>query len=126
MAAETRDLKGRLIALLAQLEEECAQAEVALRARNWEALGESMGHQRRTRQAIVNELAAARCDVHAVPEIVDRLQAIFTFRNDQLRRLTAYRAEVSGRLQITRKWKDAARSARRGIGPAPVFISRMQ
>jgi len=64
--------------------------------------------------------------VRTMPDAFTRLQAIMTFRNDQLRRLAAYRAEVSRRLQITRKWKDAARSARRGIGPTPIMLSRVQ
>lgn len=116
----------RLEALLKELEEECAQAEVALRARQWEALEQSFWNQRRTRQAIVNELAAANCDVRTEPQIFNRLQAILTFRNDQLRRLATYRTEVSRRLQVTRKWKDAARAARKGIGPAPMLISQVQ
>lgn len=119
-------LKERLQALLLELEEECAQAEVALRARQWDTLEESFFNQRRTRQAIVNELAAANCDVRTEPEIFNRLQAILTFRNDQLRRLGTYRTEISRRLQITRKWKDAARAARRGVGPSPMLISQKQ
>jgi len=119
-------LKERLSALLAELEEQCAQAEVALRNRNWDALQTSLWEQRRTRQALVNELAASQTDVNTVPDVFTRLQVVLTFRNDQLRRLTAYRTEVSRRLQITRKWKDATRSARRGIGPTPVVISKVQ
>ncbi|MGH7684059.1 MAG: hypothetical protein ACREMT_06930, partial [Vulcanimicrobiaceae bacterium] len=111
-----QQLKERLGALLAELEEECAQAEAALRAQQWDVLEGSFCDQRRTRQAIVNELAAAACDVRTLPDVFMRLQAIFTFREDQLRRLKAYRVEVSRRLQITRKWKDAARSARHGMG----------
>lgn len=119
-------LEQRLTSLLAEFEEECAQAEVALRARKWDALRTVMFNQGRIRQAIINDLAAEKIDIRTLPEIYSRLQAIFTFRNDQLRRLTAYRAEVSRRLQITRKWKDAARSARRGIGPSPMILSRTQ
>ena len=119
-------LQERLAPLLAELEEECAQAEVALRARNWARFDESMCNQRRTRQAIVNDIAAAECDVRTLPEVYARLQAIFTFRQDQLRRLTTYRAEVSKRLQMTRKWKDVARSARHATEPAPLWISRVQ
>lgn len=118
-------LKERLEAHLAEMEEECAQAEAALRGRQWGKLKLSFREQRRTRQAIANDLAAAKCDVRTIPDVYARLQAIFTFRNDQLRRLVAYRTEVSRRLQITRKWKDAARSARQGIGPAPMVISRV-
>jgi hypothetical protein len=119
-------LEQRLIALLGEFEEECAQAEVALRSRKWDALRTIMFNQGRIRQAIINELAAGKADVRSMPAVFTRLQAIFTFRNDQLRRLTAYRAEVSRRLQLTRKWKDATRSARRGIGPTPMFVSRAQ
>ena len=120
-----QQLKARLEPLLAELEEECAQAEAALRAREWPKFSQSLFDQRRTRQAIVNELAAAECDVQTLPEVFTRLQAIFTFRNDQLRRLAAYRTQVSKQLQITRKWKDAARSARHGLGPAPRLISKV-
>jgi hypothetical protein len=119
-------LEQRLAQLLSEFEEECAQGEVALRGRKWDELRRIMFNQGRLRQAIINDLAAEQADVRAMPEVFTRLQAIFTFRNDQLRRLTAYRTEVSRRLQITRKWKDAARSARRGIGPSPVLISRVQ
>lgn len=119
-------LTERLAPLLADLEEHCAQGEVALRRRDWQRLEQSMFDQRRIRQAIVNELAAAECDVRALPDVFARLHAIFTFREDQLRRLTAYRAEVSRRLQITRKLRDVARSARRAAGPTPVLISRIQ
>jgi hypothetical protein len=120
-----QQLKERLGALLAELEEQCAQAEAALRARHWDALEVSFADQRRTRQAIVNELAAAACDAQTLPDVYLRLQAILTFRDDQLRRLQAYRTEISRRLQVTRKWKDAAKSARRGMGPSPVVISRV-
>lgn len=119
-------LERRLAQYLAELEEECAQAEVALRGRKWDDLRKIMFNQGRIRQAIINDLAAEDTDVRAMPEIFTRLQAIFTFRNDQLRRLTAYRAEVSRRLQLTRKWKDVTRSAKRGLGPNPTFISRVQ
>jgi hypothetical protein len=119
-------LEELLRPLLDELEEECAQAEVALRARDWKALEQSFADQRRTRQAIVNELAARECDACTMPELLGRLQGIFTFREDQLRRLVAYRAEVSKRLQVARKWKDAARSARRSLGPTPVLISKIQ
>jgi hypothetical protein len=117
-------LEQRLAALLGEFEEECAQAEVALRARKWDVLRTVMFNQGRIRQAIINELAASHVDVRTMPEVFTRLQAIFTFRNDQLRRLTAYRSELSRRLQLTRKWKDATRSARRGIGPTPMVLSR--
>jgi len=120
-----QQLKARLDPLLAEFEEQCAQAEAALRAREWPKLEQSLFEQRRIRQGIVNELAAAEMDVREVPDVFARLQAIFTFRNDQLRRLTAYRAQVSKQLQITRKWKDAARSARYGTGPAPRLISKV-
>lgn len=119
-------LEQRLAQLLSEFEEECAQAEVALRGRKWDDLRSIMFNQGRIRQAIINDLASARADVRSMPEVYTRLQAIFTFRNDQLRRLTAYRSEVSRRLQVTRKWKDATRSAKRGIGPTPAFISRVQ
>ncbi|HTX02453.1 MAG TPA: hypothetical protein VMD07_02135 [Candidatus Acidoferrales bacterium] len=117
-------LEQRLNTLLAEFEEECAQAEVALRARKWDVLRTVMFNQGKIRQAIINELAAERADIRTMPDVFTRLQAIFTFRGDQLRRLTAYRTEVSRRLQLTRKWKDATRSARRGIGPTPMVISR--
>ncbi len=119
-------LEQRLAQFLSEFEEECAQAEVALRGRKWDDLRRIMFNQGRIRQAIINDIAAENADIRAMPEVHMRLQAIFTFRNDQLRRLTAYRTEVSRRLQITRKWKDAARSARRGIGPSPVLLSRVQ
>jgi hypothetical protein len=119
-------LEQRLTQLLSEFEEECAQAEVALRGRKWDDLRRIMFNQGRIRQAIINDLAAEHSDLRAMPEIFTRLQAIFTFRNDQLRRLSAYRAEVSRRLQLTRKWKDVTRSAKRGMGPTPAFISRVQ
>ncbi len=121
-----QQLEQRLTQLLAEFEEECAQAEVALRGRKWDDLRRIMFNQGRIRQAIINGLAAEHADLRAMPEIHTRLQAIFTFRNDQLRRLTAYRTEVSRRLQLTRKWKDVTRAAKRGMGPTPAFISRVQ
>ncbi len=119
-------LEQRLTQFLSEFEEECAQAEVALRGRKWDDLRRIMFNQGRIRQAIINDLAAEHADVRVMPEVYTRLQAIFTFRNDQLRRLTAYRMEVSRRLQLTRKWKDVTRSAKRGMGPSPTFISRVQ
>ncbi len=119
-------LEQRLTQFLSEFEEECAQAEVALRGRKWDDLRRIMFNQGRIRQAIINDLAAEHADVRVMPEVYTRLQAIFTFRNDQLRRLTAYRMEVSRRLQLTRKWKDVTRSAKRGMGPSPTFNSRVQ
>jgi len=121
-----RPLNERLEILLDEFEEQCAQAEVALRGRQWQSLEQFIADQRRTRQAIVNELAAENAVVQTMPEVFSRLQAIFTLRNDQIRRLNSYRTEVSRRLQITRKWKDATRSARRGMGPSPVLFSKTQ
>jgi len=118
-------VEQRLQPILAEMEEYCAQAEAALRSRQWDRFKLAMREQRRLRQAITNELASAKCELRELPQAFARLQAIFTFRNDQLRRLVTYRSEVSKRLQITRKWKDATRSARRGIGPSPMLISRV-
>jgi hypothetical protein len=113
--------------MLAELEQACAEAERALRARQWAALSQSFANQRRLRQGVVNDLAAMGYALNtAPPEVLNRLEAVFTFRNDQLRRLTAYRNEVSSQLQRARKWKDIARSARVGMGPTPQLISRSQ
>ena len=116
-----------LAPLLDELESACAEAEVALRARDWAALALSFANQRRIRQAVVNELAALGFGQDAPPpDARRRLEVVFAFRNDQLRRLTAYRNEVSAQLQRARKWKDITRSARAGMGPTPVLISRTQ
>jgi len=115
------------MAFLDELERAVAEGEVALRARDWPALALSFANQRRIRQGIINELALlGLTPENAPPAVLERLQAVFAFRNDQLRRLTAYRNEVSSQLQRARKWKDIARSARAGIGPSPVLISRSQ
>ena len=99
-------------ALLSELEALCAEAEKSLRARDWVELNDRLADQRRVRQAIVNGLDALGFPPNTAPqEVLDRLNAIYTFRNDQLRRLTTYRDEVSSRLQRARKWKDIVRSA---------------
>ena len=112
--------------MLDELEGACAQAEAAMRARDWDRMREALFDQRRTKQAIINELAAASTRVETIPEVFSRLQAIFAFRSDQLRRLVTYRNEVSSRLQNARKWKDAARAARKALGPTAVVLSRTQ
>jgi flagellin-specific chaperone FliS len=119
-------LERRLAHLLDELETECAHAEVALRSRNWPKMRESLYDQRRTRQAIVNELAASSRALESIPEVATRLRAIFAFRADQLRRLAAYRNDVSEHLRTARKWKDASRAARRSIGPTPVIVSSVR
>jgi hypothetical protein len=112
--------------LLDELEEACAQAEVALRARNWDGLRERLFDQRRVRQAIVNAVAASGEPLDAVPDTEKRLRAILRFRDDQLRRLTAYRNDVSERLQNTRRWRNATRSAQRGMGANGVLLETVQ
>ncbi|MBV8600520.1 MAG: hypothetical protein JO359_03025 [Candidatus Eremiobacteraeota bacterium] len=112
--------------MLDELEAACSQAEAAMRARNWEAMTQAINDQRRVKQGIINELHAASVKVESLPDVFRRLQAIFAFRGNQLRRLIAYRNDVSQRLQNARKWKDAARSANAGLGPVASIISRKQ
>ena len=119
-------LRERLTRFLDELEEGCAQAEVALRAQDWPAFERHLADQRRVRQGIVNDLAAERTTLDSLPDLHARLQSIYTFREDQLRRLVAYRTRVSEKLKASRKWRDIARAAQRGIGPAPVLFSRTQ
>ena len=121
-----QQLDHRLKPLLDELEEGCAQAEAALRACKLDVALQAIYNQRRVRQAIVNELAAANHTVAEIPEVETRLRAVLRFRESQLRRLVAYREHVSKSLQNTRKWRDVARAASRRMGPTPVLISTVQ
>ena len=116
---------SELEVLLDELETLCAQAEMSLAGRAWAELGENLREQRRLGHALQLELARAPRTVESDPRSYRRLQAILAFRDGQMRRLIAYQKEISDRLRLTRKWKDVARSARAGLGPAPVLFSQM-
>ncbi|MBV8151812.1 MAG: hypothetical protein JOY59_09660 [Candidatus Eremiobacteraeota bacterium] len=116
-------MPDRLETLLDELETLCAQAELSLTARAWSELTENLREQRKVGHALEIELGRRPRTAASDPRSHARLRAILAFRDGQMRQLESYRGEVSTRLRLTRKWKDVARSARAGLGPAPVIFS---
>ena len=81
------------------LERSCLDADAAIVERRWEDVGTAF----RAQAALTEDLAALfDAAPHAAPasdaKVAQRVQGIIAYRDDQVRRLQAYHAEVGTRL----------------------------
>ncbi len=82
------------------LERSCLDADAAIVGRRWDDVGAAF----RAQAALTEELAALfGAAPHAAPaqdaKVAQRVRGILAYRDDQLRRLQAYRGEVGTRLR---------------------------
>ena len=93
------------------LERSCLDADAAIVERRWDDVGAAL----RAQGALTDELAALFAAApHAAPDndakVAQRVRGILAYRDDQLRRLQAYRAEVGTRLNSIGRVNAFARS----------------
>ncbi len=96
-ADAARDEVARTIVAL---ERSCLDADAAIVERRWDDVGTAF----RAQAALTAELAAlVDAAPHAAPandaKVAQRVQGIIAYRDDQLRRLQGYHAEIGTRLQ---------------------------
>jgi len=96
---------------LIALERSCLDADAALVERRWNDVAAAFEAQSRMTGEL-QRLFAETPDIAPAsdPKIAKRLAGIVAYRDDQLRRLRAYRDEVGSRLQSTRKLRGFARA----------------
>jgi hypothetical protein len=93
------------------LERSCLDADAAIVERRWDDVAAAL----RAQAALTDELAALLAAApHAAPDndakVAARLRGVLAYRDDQLRRLQAYRAEVGTRLNAIGRVNAFARS----------------
>jgi hypothetical protein len=111
------DAEAQIVDAILAFERSCLEADAALVERRWSDFGAALGAQ----SALTDQLAAL---FEAIPEhapandprVGKRLQGVFAYREDQLRRLQAYHEQVGERLRTIAKMRSFSRT----IGSAPV------
>jgi hypothetical protein len=106
------DLQREIVALVGELEELCARAERQLVALNWDDLQGTISDQRRVTQALINAIYATsgqRSD-HFNKQLERHVLRIYAVRDNQLKRMQAFRDNVRARLRVIAKAKQASRS----------------
>ena len=103
--------RGAVIETLALLERSCLEADAALTERRWSDVATAFTAQER----LTGELARLFEDVPQMAPVNDekvakRIRGILVYRDDQLRRLRAYHAEVGSRLRAIGRMRAFSRS----------------
>ncbi len=108
---------------LDDLEEAVADAERALRARDWALLDEANQRQPRLIHGLRNSLEAERpgCSVALQRAMDQRIDQIVAVRASQIERLTVFREEVKERLLMLDRFRKAARSSAAKCQQASTF-----
>jgi hypothetical protein len=104
------------------LERSCLDADAAIVERRWDDVGAAL----RAQAALTEELAALfDAAPHAAPDndakVATRVRGILAYRDDQLRRLRAYHAEVGTRLNSIGRVNAFARSLGKSAHSARVL-----
>jgi len=104
-------VRDDVVRTIIALERSCLDADAAIVERRWDDVNDAL----RAQGALTEELAAL-FDVapHAAPaedaKVAQRVRGIIAYREDQLRRLEAYQAEVGTRLRSIGQVNAFARS----------------
>jgi hypothetical protein len=101
------------------LERSCLDADAAIVERRWDDVDAAL----RAQAALTEQLAALFAAApHAAPDgdakVAQRVRGILAFRDDQLRRLRAYHAEVGTRLNAIGRANAFARSLGKRVNSA--------
>lgn len=103
--------RDAVVAILVAIERACLDAEAAFVERRWPDVAASLTRQQEL-TAELGELFARAPD--ASPEgddkIAQRVRGILAYRDDQLRRMSAYNSEVGRRLQSIGRVRKFSRS----------------
>jgi hypothetical protein len=104
------------------LERSCLDADAALVERRWSDLEAAFAVQTR----LTDELAELfRNAPDVAPEndakVAERVRGVLVFRDDQLRRLCAYRDEVGRRLRAIGQVRDLSRTIGKAVA-SPAFV----
>ena len=104
------------------LERSCLAADAAIVERRWDDVAAAL----RAQAALTEELAAVfEAAPHTAPDndakVATRVRGILAYRDDQLRRLRAYHAEVGTRLRSIGRVNAFARSLGKGAHAARVL-----
>jgi hypothetical protein len=109
----------KIVELVVELEELCAQAERQFSALQWSEVHATIADQRRVRQALVNAIQASQGQRTRAfdEEALRRIKRIFAVREHQLKRMISFRDRIRSRLRIISRAKQARSFFR--SGPAP-------
>jgi hypothetical protein len=113
LSAETQ---AEIVETILALERSCLSADAALVERRWDDMRTAVSEQSRLTARLAALFAEAPEWGRANPRVQKRLTGVLAYREDQLRRLCAYRDDVAGRLRSASKM----RAFRLGVGTAPV------
>ena len=102
---------GAVARTIVELERSCLSADAALVERRWSDVDELFGVQAEltARLARLFESAPETAPANDA-RVAERVRGILVYRDDQLRRLEAYRDEVAGRLSAIGKVNAFSRS----------------
>ncbi|HEY4440326.1 MAG TPA: hypothetical protein VGN14_07695 [Candidatus Elarobacter sp.] len=107
--------------VLIAIERSCLDAEAAFVERRWADVSTCLGRQE-TLTVELRELFARA--PHIAPErddkVAQRVRGIIAYRDDQLRRMTAYNADIGSRLESIGKMRRFSRAI--GSGARPTFF----
>jgi hypothetical protein len=107
---------AEVVEAILALERSCLAADAAIVERRWGDIKAAVDEQSRLTQRLAELFAQAPEYGPQDPRVQKRLTGVLAYREDQLRRLRAYRDEVGERLRTLAK----LRAFRRGVGTAPI------
>lgn len=114
-----------IVTLIEEIDQLCAKAERELVARDWKALGATLNEQRRALAALTNAVYATRetRTPHFNDQLRKRIARIYAIRDNQLKRLTAFRDVCRSRLTVIARAKQARHSLVRPKRPSSVGLN---
>lgn len=125
MSSSVEAPREAVIRTILALERSCLSAEGALVERRWKDVTEAFATQSRLTEELTELLERAP---ELAPErdakVGQRIRGILIYRDDQLRRLEAYRDEVGRRLASIGKVRELARTMRRRSAAASFVDSK--
>jgi hypothetical protein len=119
------DPRVEIVEAILALERSCLAADAALVERRWRDLTAAFREQARLTARLADLFATSpECSPERDPRVRKRLHGVFVYREDQLRRLRAYRDEVGSRLRTIGKMRAFSRAV--GTAPVPARILNAQ
>ena len=121
MPSSADPARDAAVAVLVAIERSCLDAEAAFVERRWPDVATSLQRQ----ETLTGELRELFAHApHVAPDrddkIAQRVRGILAYRDDQLRRMTAYNAEIERRLDSIGKVRKFSRTI--GSGARPTFF----
>ncbi len=103
----------------------CEEIDAGLKAHDWARMDTAIADSRRITHALEEAMAEAGPyrDDRFDAAVFQRLQEIYSFRDDRLRTLTQFHEELGERLRQLSRWKGYARSI--GSSEAPRGLSAL-